>query len=193
MPSSLNIPDNLGLIVGYRARLLVWIACGCRLRTQCYPSSALEGQGESAMKIGEVAQLTGTPAKTIRFYEQAGLLPAPARSESGYRDYEPRIVDRLRFIHRGQAAGLSLREIGQILAIRDRGEAPCGHVQQVLRARLDQVRAQQAELVALEGHLDSLLRHATRGAPVRDPAHDQARVCWILETDPADSVEPDRP
>jgi DNA-binding transcriptional MerR regulator len=136
------------------------------------------------MKIGEVAQLTGTPTKTIRFYEDAGLLPAPARTPSGYRDYQPQIVQRLRFIHRGQAAGLSLREIGQILAIYDRGEAPCGHVRQMLRTRLDQVRAQQAELIALEGHLHTLLHHAASGAPTEyNPSHDQGRVCWILDTD----------
>ena len=139
------------------------------------------------MKIGEVAQLTGTPTKTIRFYEQTGLVPEPARTGSGYRNYGPEIVDRLRFIRRGQAAGLSLREVGQILVIHDRGEVPCRHVQQVLAARLEQVRAQQAELVALEGHLHTLLHHAAQGAPARlDPAHDLARVCWILETDPAD-------
>lgn len=136
------------------------------------------------MKIGEVATLTATSTKTIRFYEDAGLLPPPARTGSGYRDYGPEVVERLTFIHRGQAAGLSLREIGQILAIHDRGEAPCGHVRQVLRARLDQVRAQQAELVALEGHLHTLLHHAAQGDPTRhDPSHDQAGVCWILETD----------
>lgn len=136
------------------------------------------------MKIGEVAQLTATSTKTIRFYEELGLLPPAARTGSGYRDYGPEVADRLRFIHRGQAAGLSLREIGQILAIHDRGQAPCGHVRQVLRARLDQVRAQQAELVALEGHLHTLLHHAAHGGPAhQDPSHDQAGVCWILETD----------
>jgi DNA-binding transcriptional MerR regulator len=141
------------------------------------------------MKIGEVAQLTGTSTKTIRFYEQTGLVPAPARTGSGYRDYGPEIVDRLRFIRRGQTAGLNLREVGQILAIHDRGEAPCRHVQQVLSARLEQVRAQQAELIALEGHLHTLLHHAAHGAPNRqDPDHDQARVCWILETDPTDTA-----
>lgn len=136
------------------------------------------------MKIGEVAQLTGTATKTIRFYEQLGLLPTPARTHSGYRDYTPEIVERLRFIHRGQAAGLSLREVGQILAIHDLGQAPCAHVQQVLRARLDQVHAQQAELAALEGHLHTLLHHATHGQPP-DPSHDHSSVCWILDTAPS--------
>jgi DNA-binding transcriptional MerR regulator len=132
------------------------------------------------MKIGELAKLTDTSTKTIRFYEGSGLLPPPARSASGYRDYGPEIVDRLRFIRRGQAAGLTLQKVRQILAIHDRGEVPCGHVRQLLNTRLDQVRAQIAELVALEGHLRTLLDHASRRASTE---HDHSTVCWILEND----------
>ena len=65
------------------------------------------------MQIGELAKLSNTSAKTIRFYEDSGLLPPPARTESGYRDYGPEFVDRLRFIHRGQAAGLTLQKVRQ--------------------------------------------------------------------------------
>lgn len=132
------------------------------------------------MRIGDVAKLTGTPTKTIRFYEDAGLLPAPARTRSGYRDYGPEIADRLRFIHRAQAAGLSLAKVRQILAIHDRGDQPCGHVRQVLHTRLDQVRGQLAELIALEGHLQTLLEHAEQGEPTE---HDRSAICWILEND----------
>lgn len=132
------------------------------------------------MQIGELAKLANTSAKTIRFYEDSGLLPPPARTGSGYRDYGPEIVDRLRFIHRGQAAGLTLQKVRQILAIHDRGDVPCGHVRQVLDTRLDEVRAQIAELVALEGHLQTLLDHASHAAPTE---HDHSTVCWILEND----------
>lgn len=132
------------------------------------------------MQIGELAKLAHTSAKTIRFYEDSGLLPPPARTASGYRDYGPEIVDRLRFIRRGQAAGLTLEKVRQILAIHDRGEVPCGHVRKVLNARLDQVRAQIAELIALEGHLQTLLDQASQAAPTE---HDHSTVCWILESD----------
>lgn len=133
------------------------------------------------MKIGELAKAGGLTPKTIRFYEQAGVLPEPARTPSGYRDYGPEFLDRLGFIRRAQAAGLSLRQIRQILAIHDRGEAPCGHVRDVLGARLDQVRAHLAELVTLEAHLESLLEHASQSEPSE---HDDSAVCWILETEP---------
>lgn len=132
------------------------------------------------MQIGELAKLANTSAKTIRFYEDSGLLPPPARTLSGYRDYGPEVADRLRFIYRGQAAGLTLQKVRQILAIHDRGEAPCGHVRQVLNTRLDQVRAQIAELVTLEAHLQTLLDHASQDAATE---HDQSTVCWILEDD----------
>ncbi|MDT5369241.1 MAG: hypothetical protein QOC62_3672 [Mycobacterium sp.] len=138
------------------------------------------------MQIGELAKLTNTSTKTIRFYEDSGLLPPPARSASGYRDYGPEIEDRLRFIHRCQAAGLTLQKVRQILAIHDRGEVPCGHVRQVLNARLDQVRAQITELVALESHLQTLVDRASGGVPTE---HDHSTVCWILESEldaPAD-------
>ena len=131
------------------------------------------------MQIGELAKLSNTSAKTIRFYEDSGLLPPPARTASGYRDYGPEFVERIRFIHRGQAAGLTLQKVRQILAIHDRGEAPCGHVRQVLNTRLDQVRAQIAELVALEGHLQTLLDHASHAAPTE---HDHSTVWWILDS-----------
>lgn len=117
------------------------------------------------MKISEVAALTNTSTKTLRFYENSGLLPPPARTASGYRNYGPEIVDRLRFIHRGQAAGLALQEVRQILAIHDRGEAPCAHVRQLLSTRIDEVRAQIAELIALEGHLQTLLDHVHMARP----------------------------
>jgi DNA-binding transcriptional MerR regulator len=132
------------------------------------------------MQIGELAKLTNTSTKTIRFYEDSGLLPPPARGASGYRDYGPEIVHRLRFIHRGQAAGLTLQKVRQILAIHDRGEVPCGHVRQVLNTRLGQVRAQIAELFALEGRLQNLLDRASREAPTE---HDHSTMCWILESD----------
>jgi DNA-binding transcriptional MerR regulator len=132
------------------------------------------------MKIGELGRRTGTTAKTIRFYEQAGLLPAPARTKTGYRDYGPEFVDRVRFVRRAQSAGLSLREVRQVLAIADRGDAPCGHVVNILQARLDQVRATVAELADLESHLGALLDHAHTAEPV-----EEAGVCWILESDQA--------
>ena len=77
------------------------------------------------MRIGEAAGRAGVPAKTIRFWEDQHLLPPPSRTPSGYRDYDPAILDRLAFIRRAQAAGLTLEAIRQVLDIRDGGASRC--------------------------------------------------------------------
>jgi DNA-binding transcriptional MerR regulator len=70
------------------------------------------------MRIGEIASQAGVPAKTIRFWEDRHLLPQPARTPAGYRDYDPAILDRLAFIRYAQAAGLTLGHIRQVLGCR---------------------------------------------------------------------------
>jgi DNA-binding transcriptional MerR regulator len=67
------------------------------------------------MRIGELAEASGTTTKALRFYEEAGLLPSPDRTGAGYRDYPPEIINRLAFIHRSQSAGLTLAQIREIL------------------------------------------------------------------------------
>lgn len=101
------------------------------------------------MRIGEVALAAGTTTKTIRFYEDAGLLPQAERTPAGYRDYDVGVLDRLDFIRRGQAAGLTLAQIRQVLQIRDGGQAPCQHVTNLLASRLEDLDQQIAQLQQL--------------------------------------------
>ena len=96
------------------------------------------------MRIGELAERAGTTAKTLRFYEEQGLLPPAERTPSGYRDYAPETAARIDFVHRGQAAGLTLAQIRQILDIRDSGHAPCEHVRDLLDARLAEIEQDHA-------------------------------------------------
>ncbi len=112
------------------------------------------------MKIGEIAGRAGVPAKTIRFWEDQGLLPAPARTATGYRDYDPAILERLAFIRHAQAAGLTLGHIRQVLDIRDSGEPPCVHVTGLIARRLGEVEARLAELARARDQLASLARRA---------------------------------
>jgi hypothetical protein len=79
------------------------------------------------VKIGEAASAAGVTAKAIRFYESAGLLPAPARGPNGYRLYTSGAIDTLRFIKQASGLGLSLSEIKEILVIRQGGQPPCTH------------------------------------------------------------------
>lgn len=129
------------------------------------------------MLIGELAAIVGLDAQTIRFYERQGLLPEPRRRANGYRAYDATTVERLRFVRKAQGAGLTLAEIGSVLALRDRDEAPCAHVTAILDAKLDGVRARRAELAALEAELEQLI---TRSHHL-DPADcSDSDVCHIL-------------
>jgi MerR family mercuric resistance operon transcriptional regulator len=72
----------------------------------------------AAMTIGELARRAGVNVQTVRYYERRGLLEEPQRRDSGYREYEPDALDRLRFIRRAQELGFTLTEIGELLALR---------------------------------------------------------------------------
>lgn len=129
------------------------------------------------MLIGEVAEASGTTTKTLRFYEQEGLLPAPGRTRGGYRDYTPDVVGRLDFIRRSRTAGLTLGQIRDILGIRDAGTAPCHHVQRLLAARLGDLDRQIAELQTLRETVAEL----SDAAATVDPADcAAATVCRYL-------------
>ena len=115
------------------------------------------------MRIGELAAATGTSAKTLRFYEEQGLLPPPDRAANGYRDYGLDAVSRLDFIHRGRTAGLTLAQIRQIIDLRDAGDTPCHFVRDLLGERLSDIDRQIADLQALRATV-SRLRDDAQGA-----------------------------
>ncbi|WP_153504952.1 heavy metal-responsive transcriptional regulator [Cumulibacter manganitolerans] len=117
------------------------------------------------MRIGELAKAAGATTKTLRFYEAEGLLPPADRTPAGYRDYGPEAVARVDFIHRGQAAGLALAQIRQILDIRDRGQAPCEHVRDLLDTRLVDLDQQIAQLLELRATITQLRDQATQVEP----------------------------
>ena len=127
------------------------------------------------MRIGEVAARAGVPAKTIRFWEDQHLLPAPARTPAGYRDYDPGVLERLAFIRHAQAAGLTLDAIRQVLDIRDGGQPPCVHVADLIARRLGEVEARLAELTRARDQLAALGRRAA----AQDPA-DCRGYCSII-------------
>ncbi len=137
------------------------------------------------MLIGELAQRSGIPPRTLRFYETAGVLPGPERTPSGYRIYGNDALDRLAFIRAAQAASLTLAEIRSVIAIRASGNAPCSHVLELLDAKALAVTRQIAELRTLRRELDRL---RTRSAAAGPAACDAARVCDVLL--PASELRP---
>ena len=128
------------------------------------------------MRIGDLAARSGVPAKTIRFWEDQHVLPRPARSSSGYRDYDDAAVARLSFIRHGQAAGFTLDQIRQVLDIGDSGEPACQHVSELIDGRLVEVESRIRELVATRDHLRVLARRAAQQNPA-----DCRGYCSILQ------------
>ncbi len=113
---------------------------------------------QSQLKIGEVAEITGLPVKTIRYYEEIGLLtPTVERSPTRYRLFHLDVLNRLAFIKRAQALGLALHEIKHILTIHDQGELPCGEVKQHLQEKVADITQQIEELQTLKQELQALL------------------------------------
>jgi DNA-binding transcriptional MerR regulator len=107
----------------------------------------------SSHEDGEVATQAGVTVDTVRFYERVGVLPAPARTESGYRDYEPGTVDRIRLTRELQGLGFTLTDAADALAAHDAGGATCESEQWRLQAVLERVDAKLAELNALRGRI----------------------------------------
>jgi DNA-binding transcriptional MerR regulator len=128
-----------------------------------------------AVRIGELADQLGMTTKGIRFYESTRLLPEPARDTSGYRSYCDEDAERLRFIKTAQRLGLSLDEIKEIIAFRDRGERPCAYVVGVLHRQVADLDERIREMRRLRGELKNLERNAAA------LDRDDAVYCGLIE------------
>jgi DNA-binding transcriptional MerR regulator len=130
------------------------------------------------VRIGELAERSGVEPTTIRYYERIGLMPIPARRESGYRDYDAEAAARLGFIRAAQSVGLSLGEIRETLAFRDRGEAPCRHVVALIERNAAELRQRIAALEAMQRDLERLAKKARAISPEDAP---EAAFCHSIE------------
>ncbi|GAB4430186.1 MAG: Cd(II)/Pb(II)-responsive transcriptional regulator [Chloroflexi bacterium OHK40] len=136
----------------------------------------MQGQSQGTkLRIGQLAAAVGLNPKTIRFYEQLGLLPAPPRTTAGYRLYDAIDVERLQFIRKAKALGLSLTEIGEILALRQSGTAPCRLVISMIERKLVAIAAQRQALQMFEQELQ-VLRDEALGTMDRE-----AQTCSVIE------------
>jgi len=129
------------------------------------------------VRIGELAERSGLTAKTLRCYEQAGVLPEPEREKSGYRNYDEAAVARLAFVKAAQAAGLTLSEIRQVIVVREQEGAPCSHVVAVLDAHAAELDRRIVDLTALR---EQVLRLRARSKDL-DPSQRRATtVCDVI-------------
>lgn len=108
------------------------------------------------MEIRELVELTGVPAKTIRYYEEIALLPQPARKPNGYREYSVVDIDRLKLVAGARRLDFSLDEIREILDLRDRKIAPCGVLLELLDNKAKEIQERIAQLQVLEKDLQQL-------------------------------------
>ena len=99
---------------------------------------------------GRLAQLTSCNIETIRYYEGAGLMPKPKRSEGGYRLYDHTDVRRLSFVRRCRELGFSLEEIRGLLDLVDGGGYSCGEIQNMTLAHANDIRKTLADLRRME-------------------------------------------
>lgn len=124
------------------------------------------------MNIGQLARQAGVPIDTVRYYERQRLIPEPARSASGYRQYQRDDVIRLDFIRRAKTLGFTLEEIGELMAISGHSSNDMNEMRQKASSKLEVVEARLAELTRM--------RDALRGLVDACPGHGPLAACPIM-------------
>src|SRR5262249_59170690 len=124
------------------------------------------------LRSGELAQLSGVSADTLRHYERKGLLK-PYRASNGYREYPRQAVERVRLIRSALAIGFKLDDLQRIFKLRDAGRAPCRQVRELAAAKLDELEALVRDLTVLRDQMRGLIKDWDRrldSAPADEPA-----------------------
>lgn len=119
-----------------------------------------------SLTIGKIAKQAGVGVETIRFYERKKLLATPPRSDSGYRQYPPETIVRLRFIRRAKELGFSLKEIGELLELRHDKQATCEDVRLQAKAKLDTIQEKIDDLSRMKEALSKLSCQCRGSGPV---------------------------
>ena len=127
----------------------------------------------NGLTIGQVAQKTGMGIETIRFYERKGLIAEPPRKESGYRQYETDVLDRLAFIQQAKALGFSLSEIHELLSLRLKADTSSRDIKKIATARLADIEQKIKILKRMQRALKKLVDQC--------PGQGSIHECPILE------------
>ena len=125
------------------------------------------------LTIGRLGQATGPKVPTIRYYEQIGLLPVPARSAGNQRLYGRAAQERLAFIRHARELGFPLDAIRDLLSLQDNPDQPCAAADAIARRQLLAVEARLARLQSLKAELERMVAQCAHGA-VAD--------CRVIET-----------
>jgi len=115
------------------------------------------------VNIGEAAERSGLPAKTIRYYEQIGLIEPPARRTSGYRDYDETDVQTLLFIQRSRSLGFSIEDCRDLLALYRARDRSAAEVKALALTRIGQIDGKIGELMSIRATLSALADRCAGG------------------------------
>lgn len=156
---------------------------GSRERSQAMP--------ERYFTIGHLAAQTGCRVQTIRYYEQIGLIPKPARTEGNQRRFGEKHLQRLAFIRHSRELGFPLDEIRELMRLADDPDRSCEVVDRIAKRQLRQVENRVARLLTLRDELKRMIRQC-RGGRVADCRIIQALASYAkssyhVKTDPAAS------
>ncbi|WDR06999.1 helix-turn-helix domain-containing protein [Devosia rhodophyticola] len=113
--------------------------------------------------IGEVARQSGVKVPTIRYYEQIGLLPTPARTTNNRRIYDQDDLNRLTFIRHARELGFEVDAIRTLLALQDQPQRSCQQADTIAKARLIDVEQRIASLNALKAELERMVLGCSHG------------------------------
>lgn len=130
------------------------------------------------MEIRELVSNTGVPAKTIRYYEEIQLLPAPARKSNGYREYSEEDINRLKLVAGARRLDFSLGEISEILDLRDKKIAPCNVMLDSLEHKAREISLRIKELQLLETELLAL--HDLGNQFPKDDVEGKNCICHLV-------------
>ncbi len=121
-----------------------------------------------SMTVSKLAHAAGVHIETVRFYEREGLLPKPERSSGGHRLYSEDDAERLKFIQRAKDVGFTLKEISELLFLRESDIATCGDVSEVAGRKLAEIEAKLSLLEHMRDHLKELITHCPGGSAAVD-------------------------
>ncbi|MEO0595883.1 MAG: heavy metal-responsive transcriptional regulator, partial [Chloroflexota bacterium] len=129
--------------------------------------------------IGELSKQAGVSTQTIRYYESIGLLPDPMRASNGYRQYKDKDIERLKFITRARQLDFSLDDVNEILALKEKREAPCRYVMEMMTQQIQAIEQRIADLQQLHDELHQL--HEI-GLEMPDDVEMKNCICHVIQT-----------
>ncbi|MGH7023494.1 MAG: MerR family transcriptional regulator [Caulobacteraceae bacterium] len=138
----------------------------------------IDAKAEKEVSIGALAKMSGVNIETIRYYERIGVMPAPARSAAGYRQFDAGHLRRLTFIRRGRELGFSLDELRTLLRLVDGHDYTCAQVRDLTLAHVAEIRTKIADLSRLERTMSRIAARCTGDrvpdCPIIDALFDDA-------------------